>query len=50
MIHDGFKAALPAGLPRDKAGILVDEHFGPTILRDVSECGYITACPAEKSG
>ena len=39
-----------AGVPKEKAGILVDEQFGAAILRDASAAGYTTACPAEKSG
>jgi myo-inositol catabolism protein IolC len=50
VIYDGFKAAVAAGVPKEKAGILVDEQFGAAILRDAAEQGYITACPAEKSG
>ena len=50
VIYDGFKAALRAGVPRQKAGILVDEQFGSAILRDAKACGYTTACPAERSG
>ena len=50
VIYDGFKAALAAGVPKDKAGILVDEQFGAAILRDAAAHGYATACPAEKSG
>jgi 5-dehydro-2-deoxygluconokinase len=50
VIYDGFKDALGAGIPRDKAGILVDEQFGAAILRDAAKHGDITACPAEKSG
>jgi myo-inositol catabolism protein IolC len=50
VIYDGFKAALAAGVPKQKAGILVDEQFGAAILRDAAKQGYITACPAEKSG
>jgi myo-inositol catabolism protein IolC len=41
VIYDGFKAAVANGVPKDKAGILVDEQFGAAVL---------TACPAEKSG
>lgn len=47
VIYDAFKRA---DVPKDKAGILVDEQFGAAILRDASEHGYMTACPAEKSG
>ena len=50
IIYDGFRAALAAGVPKDKAGILVDEQFGAAILRDARAKGFVTACPAEKSG
>lgn len=50
VIYDGFKAAIEAGVARQKAGILVDEQFGTAILRDAATNGYTTACPAEKSG
>jgi myo-inositol catabolism protein IolC len=50
VIYDGFRAALAAGVPREKAGILVDEQFGAAILRDAAKSGYSTCCPAEKSG
>ncbi len=50
VIYDGFKAALRLGVPKDKARILVDEHFGAFILRDASAKGYSTSWPAEKSG
>ena len=50
VIYEGFKAAITAGVPKDKAGILVDEQFGSAILRDARANGYAAACPAEKSG
>lgn len=50
IIYDGFKAAVDAGVDRAKAGILVDEQFGAAILHDASAQGFLTACPAEKSG
>jgi len=50
VIYDAFTTAVEAGVPKEKAGILVDEQFGATILRDASAAGYSTACPAEKSG
>ncbi len=50
VIYDGFKAAVAAGVPKEKAGILVDEQFGAAILRDAATQGYVSACPAEKSG
>ena len=37
VIYDAFKAALAAGVPKEKAGILVDEQFGAAILRDATE-------------
>lgn len=50
VIYDGFKSAVATGVPKEKAGILVDEQFGAAILRDARASGYTTACPAEKSG
>jgi myo-inositol catabolism protein IolC len=50
IIYDGFQSAPSAGVPANKAGILVDEQFGATILRDATAKGFVTACPAEKSG
>jgi len=49
VIYDGFKAAVSAGVPKEKAGILVDEQFGAAILRDAADHRFVTACPAEKS-
>jgi myo-inositol catabolism protein IolC len=50
VIYDAFQAALRAGVPERKAGILVDEQFGSAILESARTHGYTTACPAEKSG
>jgi 5-dehydro-2-deoxygluconokinase len=50
VIYDAFKAAITGGVPKDRAGILVDEQFGAAILRDAAKNGYYTAAPAEKSG
>jgi myo-inositol catabolism protein IolC len=50
VIYDGFRAAVAAGVPKEKAGILVDEQFGRAVLRDAAAEGYTLACPAEKSG
>jgi myo-inositol catabolism protein IolC len=50
VINDGFLAALAGGVPREKAGILVDEQFGATILHDAASKNIVTACPVEKSG
>jgi 5-dehydro-2-deoxygluconokinase len=50
IIYDGFLMAIAAGVPKEKAGILVDEQFGSEILKLAKAGGYMTACPAEKSG
>jgi myo-inositol catabolism protein IolC len=50
VIYDGFKSAVAAGVPKERAGILVDEQFGAAILHDAKANGFVTACPAEKSG
>ncbi len=42
VIYDGFTAAVAGGVPKEKAGILVDERFGAAILRDATLEGYIT--------
>jgi 5-dehydro-2-deoxygluconokinase len=50
VIYDAFQSAVAAGVPKAKAGILVDEQFGAAILQDAAAKGYSTSCPAEKSG
>lgn len=50
VIYDAVREAVSAGVPKEKAGILVDEQFGAAILRDAAAEGYATCCPAEKSG
>ena len=50
VIYDGFQSAVIAGVPKENAGILVDEQFGAVILQDAKANGFTTACPAEKSG
>lgn len=50
IVYRGFKAAVEAGVPAQKAGILVDQQFGRSILRDAAVSGFTTACSAEKSG
>jgi len=49
LVYEGFKAAVAAGLPRDKGGILADEQYGAAILRDAQAHGFITCCPVEES-
>jgi myo-inositol catabolism protein IolC len=50
IIYDGFKEAIKKGVPKNKAGILVDEQFGIQILNDAKALGFWTACSTEKSG
>jgi myo-inositol catabolism protein IolC len=47
VIYEGFKKAR---LPKEEAGILVDEQYGVGILRDATQHGTITAASVEKSG
>src|SRR5215471_15410349 len=49
VIYDSFKAALTAGVPKEKAGILVDEQFGSDILRDATRNGFSVSYTVEKS-
>jgi myo-inositol catabolism protein IolC len=50
VIYDGFQAAVAGGAPKEHAAILADERFSIDILGDASRQGYMTACPAERSG
>jgi myo-inositol catabolism protein IolC len=50
VVYEGFKAALAGGVPKERAGILVDEQFGTAILADAELHGFITSAPVEKSG
>lgn len=47
VIYEGFRKAR---IPKEEAGILVDEHYGVGILRDARQQGIITAVPVEESG
>jgi len=50
IIFDGFKLALKKKVPKDIAGLLVDEEFGASVLREAKKEGFNFAMPAEKSG
>ena len=50
VIYEGFKKSIESGVPKGKAGILVDEEFGAAILRDAARQGFIAAMSVEKSG
>lgn len=49
-IFEGFKLAVAKGVPKDIAGLLVDEEFGANIAREARAKGYNLAMPVEKSG
>src|SRR5262249_32132853 len=50
VIYDGFQSAVTGGVPKDRAGILLDEQFGAVILRDAEKRGSTPSSPAKKSG
>lgn len=50
IIYEGLLQAIAAGVPREFAGILVDEEFGAGILRDAAGQRLVTAVSVEKSG
>jgi 5-dehydro-2-deoxygluconokinase len=50
IIFEGFKAATQKKVPKDIAGLLVDEEFGAAILKEAKKQGFNFAMPAEKSG
>ena len=49
VIYDGFKAAVAAGVPKEKAGILVDEQFGAAILRDAPRTAFTPPAPPRRA-
>jgi myo-inositol catabolism protein IolC len=50
VIYEGAKRALEEGVPREAAGVLVDEQFGVEIARAAKADGLTLAMPVEKSG
>jgi myo-inositol catabolism protein IolC len=50
VIFEGFATALEEGVPRDAAGMLVDEQFGGDLARRGKKENAIVAMPVEKSG
>jgi 5-dehydro-2-deoxygluconokinase len=50
MIFSGFKLALERKVPKEIAGLLVDEEYGTSVLKDAKVNGFNFAMPAEKSG
>jgi 5-dehydro-2-deoxygluconokinase len=50
VIYEGFVEATRRGVPRDAAGILVDEQYGTSVARKARSAGHVLAMPVEKSG
>jgi myo-inositol catabolism protein IolC len=50
VIFEGFKLALKKKVPKDIAGLLVDEEYGTSVLREAKKEGLSFAMPVEKSG
>ena len=50
IIYDAFQKSVEQGVPKDRAGILVDEWLGKEILADAKSKSFITANSFEKSG
>ena len=49
LIYDGLARAR-AGLPRGRAGVLVDERYGQPVIRAAQADGMIVSVPVERSG
>ena len=50
LIWEGFKRAIEEGAPKEFAGVLVDDQFGPDVAHEAKAGGYVLAMPVEKSG
>jgi myo-inositol catabolism protein IolC len=50
LIFMGFRWALEKTVPREIAGLLVDEEYGANVLREAKKSGFTFAMPVEKSG
>ncbi|MBI2664843.1 DUF2090 domain-containing protein [Candidatus Woesearchaeota archaeon] len=50
IIYEAFKKSVKGGVPKGKAGILVDEWLGKEILLDARANGFIVCNTFEKSG
>jgi myo-inositol catabolism protein IolC len=50
IIFDGFRLATEKNVPKEIAGLLVDEEFGTDVLREAKREGLMFAMPVEKSG
>ncbi len=50
IIFEGFRLATKKKVPKDIAGLLVDEEFGTDVLREAKKDDLMFAMPVEKSG
>jgi len=50
IIFEGFKLAVKKKVPKEIAGLLVDEEFGSSVLKEAKKDGFSFAMPVEKSG
>jgi myo-inositol catabolism protein IolC len=50
LIWEGFQRAVEEGAPKEYAGVLVDDQYGPDVAREAKAGGYVLAMPVEKSG
>ncbi|MCW4028360.1 MAG: DUF2090 domain-containing protein [Candidatus Bathyarchaeota archaeon] len=50
IIFEGFRLAIKKNVPKNIAGLLVDEEFGSGVLRQAKKDGLMFAMPTEKSG
>src|SRR5437660_1412459 len=50
VVYEGFLRGVAAGIPKAKAGLLVDEELGAEIAREALESGFVVAMPVERSG
>ena len=50
IIFEGFKLSIRKSVPKEIAGLLVDEEFGSGVLREAKKDGLAFAMPVEKSG
>ena len=50
LVWEGFERAVEQGAPKQFAGILVDDQYGPDVARAAKAGGYVLSMPVEKSG
>jgi myo-inositol catabolism protein IolC len=50
VIFEAVRLAVSDGVPKESAGVLVDEQFGTDIAREANTEGFALAMPVEKSG